>query len=143
MRQILNTQKAFTFVEIMVVVAIIAVLATLVIINIQSVKISGRDLKRVSDVNEIRNALNLYYSKYSQYPTMITPGQQFAVGSVIYLEKVPNNPSPQTDNGCPNKDYDYSQINGGISYTLSFCLGYKQDAIPAGINKAIPEGIVQ
>jgi prepilin-type N-terminal cleavage/methylation domain-containing protein len=137
-----NFQKAFTFIEIIIVVAIISAIATLLVVAVQAIRISGRDIKRVNDINEIRNALNLYYSKYSQYPTLITPGQTFSVGSIKYLEKVPTNPTPHTDKGCPDKDYDYAQTNGGISYTLSFCLGYKQDAIPAGSNKAIPEGIV-
>ncbi len=142
MSHIPNKQRGFTFVEIMVVIVIVASLATLLVSGIQTIRVSSRDTKRVNDINQIRNALNIYYSKYSQYPTMITPGQAFSVGSIIYLETVPNNPTPYTDNGCPDKNYDYAQTDGGISYTLTFCLGYKQDSVPAGSNKAIPEGIV-
>lgn len=141
----INT-RGFTFIEIMLVVAIIAVLASISSIGIQYVRISGRDSKRVSDINAIRSALNLYYSKYSQYPTAITPGQVFAVNNIVYLEKVPSNPQPYDEAGCAggdaSSDYVYTQTSNGISYTLVFCLGYKQDSIQAGVNKAIPEGIV-
>ncbi len=141
MPKLLRNTNGYSFIEMIIVVAIVSILATLVIVSVQSARISARDSRRVSDINEIRSALNLYYSKYNQYPTAITPGQALTVNSVIYLESVPHNPTPYTDNGCPDKDYDYSQISSGLSYTLSFCLGYKQDTISAGSNIAIPEGI--
>ena len=138
--------KGFTFVEIMIVVTIIAVLAALVSTTVRYVRISGRDSKRISDINEIRGALNLYYSKYSQYPSSVTPGQTFSVNGTIYLTTVPTNPQPFDDGNCadgsPDPEYVYTQTSSGLSYTLMFCLGYKQDSIPAGVNKAIPEGIV-
>lgn len=134
--------KGFTFVEVMLVVTILAVISTLVLTSVQYVRISGRDARRISDINQIRNALNLYYSKYSQYPTEITPGQDFQVGSIMYLNPVPSNPTPFSDNSCGDKNYDYTQTSSGLSYTLSFCLGYNQGDITAGEKIAIPEGIV-
>lgn len=146
MIQKIKEKSGFTFVEIMVVVAIIGALAALVTNAVQYVRVSGRDAKRVSDINQIRSALNLYYSKYSQYPTEITPGQQFAVNGNIYLETVPSNPLPYGDNTeCSDSaisNYDYTQRSSGLSYTLTFCLGYKQDDIQAGLNMAVPEAIV-
>lgn len=142
MSQIPKNTNGFSFVEMIIVVAIVSMLATLVIVSVQSARISARDSRRISDINEIRSALSLYYSKYNQYPTAITPGQAFTVNSVIYLETVPHNPTPYTDNGCPNKDYDYAQTSGGLSYTLTFCLGYMQADITAGSKMAVPEGIV-
>lgn len=145
MPRLLRNTRGFSFVEMIIVVAIIATLATLVVISIQSARISGRDSRRLSDINEIRSALNLYYSKYSQYPTAIIPGQIFSVNSITYLEKVPSNPQPYTDGACTDtnpSDYAYTQTSSGLSYTLTFCLGYKQSDVTAGNNKAIPEGIV-
>lgn len=143
---LIKKTKGFTFIEIMVVVTIIAMLAALVSTTVRYVRISGRDSKRVNDINEIRSALNLYYSKYSQYPTAVTPGQSFTINGTIYLSTVPTNPQPYDDGSCadgsPSPEYVYTQTSSGLSYTLVFCLGYKQDSIPAGINKAIPEGIV-
>jgi len=132
----------FTFIEIMVVILIIAIIATIVAAAIQYVRITSRDTRRISDINQIRSALNLYYSKYSQYPTAITPGQSFQVNGITYLSAVPSNPLPRTDNGCANKEYEYTQTSAGISYTLSFCLGYAQNTISGGAKIAIPEGIL-
>jgi general secretion pathway protein G len=142
----IQDKSGFTFVEVMVVVAIIGVLAALVTSAIQYVRVSGRDARRVSDISQIRSALNLYYSRYSQYPTEITPGQQFAVNNTTYLDIVPSNPQPYGDHvECSDSaidNYDYTQRNGGLSYTLTFCLGYKQDDIQAGLNVAVPEAII-
>lgn len=138
-----TAKKGFTLVEILIVLAILSVIATLLVVSFQSLKISGRDAKRVSDINSIRNALNMYYQKYNSYPTYVTTGEAFTVNSVTYLAVVPANPRPRTDNGCADKDYDYAQTDSGLSYSLTFCLGYNQGSIPAGNNRAIPEGIVQ
>jgi prepilin-type N-terminal cleavage/methylation domain-containing protein len=148
MKQISPKQLGFTFIELVVVVAIIAVLATLVVSSVQKVRINGRDAQRVNDINQIRSALSMYYAKYSQYPTYVTTGQTFMVNDLIYLKTVPTNPMPRGDAACnaltwdTSTDYVYTQTDSGRSYTLSFCLGYRQDTIPAGRNKAIPEGIV-
>ncbi len=143
MNQKNNRKNGFTFIELMVVITIIGILAAISVNTAQYVRIGGRDARRISDINQIRSALNLYYSKYSQYPTAITPGQQFSVNGIIYLQTVPENPRPRNDGVCDiNKDYDYEQRDGGISYTLGFCLGYNQGSVQAGPNVAVPEGIV-
>ncbi len=121
-------RKGFSFIEIMIVVTIIALLATLIVSSIQSARISGRDTRRVSDITEIRNALNLYYSRYNNYPTTVavTPGLPFQVSAAsqtIYLEQVPMNPTPRNDVSCGDKEYEYYQTSNGFSYTLTFCLG--------------------
>ena len=141
MKNIKHT-KGFTLVELTIVVAIIAILAATIISSFKTIQISGRDSKRVHDIETIRNMLSQYYAKYNQYPTLVTTGQSFAVNGITYLTQVPTNPTPHTDNGCGDSDYRYSQTSSGLSYTLTFCLGFKQDAIAAGTNKAIPEGIV-
>lgn len=136
-------KSGFTLIEALTVVGIIGILATITMVSMKSLRVSGRDARRVNDVNEIRSALNIYYTKYNQYPALITPGKRFEVGNIIYLEKVPSNPTPRPDNGCPNQDYIYEQTNSGLSYTINFCLGSKQGSIPDGNNIAIPEGITQ
>ncbi len=132
----------FTLLEIVMVVAIIAVLAILSFNSLSYARITGRDTRRVADISTIRSALNLYYLQTGSYPTAITPGNSLLRGSTIILEEIPSNPTPRADNGCADKDYDYAQISGGISYTLSFCLGYPQEDISGGAHVAIPEGIL-
>ncbi|MCX6793084.1 MAG: type II secretion system protein [Candidatus Falkowbacteria bacterium] len=135
-------KNGFTFVEVITTVAIIGVLATIAAISIRALQMNGRDARRVSDINEIRNALSLYYSKYNQYPTSITPGQRFQLGNTIFMEKVPSNPTPRNDGNCNDSEYIYETQNNNISYTINFCLGDNFADIRYGNNQAVPEGII-
>ncbi|MDE2019519.1 MAG: prepilin-type N-terminal cleavage/methylation domain-containing protein [Patescibacteria group bacterium] len=61
-------RKGFTLIEILIVVAIIAILASVVLIGLGPSQQSGRDARRLSDLHEVQNALELYYQKYGIYP---------------------------------------------------------------------------
>jgi type II secretory pathway pseudopilin PulG len=134
-------KNAFTLVEALTVVGIIIILSTTVLVVNQSIRNNSRDMRRVNDVNVMRSALSTYYSRYNHYPTYITPGERFEAGSTIYIERIPNNPTPLGD-GCDQLDYIYTQTDSGLSYTIQFCLGSKQGSVEAGNNIAIPEGII-
>ena len=56
----MNTKRAFTLIELMVVVAIIGLLATILLANVNTARERGRDSKRVADIQQIQNALHLY-----------------------------------------------------------------------------------
>jgi len=55
-------KKGFTLVELLVVIAILALLMSIVIVTLNPAEIlrKTRDTKRVSDLNSLRTALNLY-----------------------------------------------------------------------------------
>ncbi|MFH1173468.1 MAG: type II secretion system protein [bacterium] len=61
-------KKAFTLIELLVVIFIIGLLATMVVIRVSSVRISGRDARRKSDIDQIQKALSLYYNENGSYP---------------------------------------------------------------------------
>lgn len=54
-------KKGFTLIELLVVVAIISLLSSIVITNLESARIKARNVKRISDVEQIRNALFLAF----------------------------------------------------------------------------------
>jgi len=60
-------KKAFTLVELIVVITILAVLATVWFISLQWYVVNGRDTVRVSDIKSIEKSLWLYALKESQY----------------------------------------------------------------------------
>src|SRR5580658_7377218 len=65
---IIKERKGFTLIEILIVVAIIAILASIVLVGLGPTQQSGRDARRLSDLHEIQNGLELYYNKCGFYP---------------------------------------------------------------------------
>ena len=87
-----HSAKGFTLIEILIVVSIIGVLSSLTLLGLGSFRASGRDVKRVTDLRQITNALELYYAKTGNYPATL----ENLVPSVI--AKLPVDPiSPTTD----------------------------------------------
>jgi len=61
-------EKAFTLIELLVVVSIIGLLASIVVVALGGSRSEARDAKRIADLKQIRNALELYFNKYGYYP---------------------------------------------------------------------------
>ena len=53
-------KKGFTLIEIMVVVFIIGLLASIVTVSVNQSRIRGRDARRISDLDTIRNAVEMF-----------------------------------------------------------------------------------
>lgn len=62
-------KKAFTIVELLVVMAVIGILITLAVVGIQAIQKSQRETVRANDLRNITSLLETYYSKHRQYPT--------------------------------------------------------------------------
>ena len=126
-----NNKKGFTLIELLVVIAIIGLLATLSVVALNTARVKARDARRVSDVKQMQTALEMYFdSNNGSYPA--------ASGSMptsTFISSMPTNPSPRTDNGCPDSDYVYKSVAGTGTYTISYCLsaGGAATATPAGI----------
>jgi len=133
--------KGFTLVELLVVIGVIAILVAVVSISFNSARSKTRDSRRVSDINHIQTALEIYYNRNKSYPTVITPGQVLSDGSVTYINPIPSNPSPRTEGGCPDTNYVYASTNSNQSYTINFCLTQATGNIAAGINIATPGSV--
>ena len=55
----LNTKKAFTLVELIVVITILAILGTIAFISLQGYSADARNSKRTSDLGNIQSAISL------------------------------------------------------------------------------------
>ena len=115
-------KKAFTLIEILVVVTIIGVLFGTAAISYSSLSKSSRDAKRKSDLEQIRSALELYRSNdpLAQYPDA---GNCTDLASVIttYLPNFPSDPKSGTYSyGCSTSDSDYT-IGAFLEVTTSTC----------------------
>lgn len=65
-----NKNKAFTVIELIVVIAVIAVLSTIVLVNVNKFVAKARDAKRLQDIKTIQSAIIMYYGKYGSYPNI-------------------------------------------------------------------------
>lgn len=120
-------KKAFTLVELMVVIAIIAILATALLVGLGGARARARDARRVSDLRQVQNVLELYYAKVGHYP-VITSGDPSSRWSALKTDLVNEGitsqlPEDPTNSG--NYHYSYGSCGGtdsGQNYTLGALL---------------------
>jgi prepilin-type N-terminal cleavage/methylation domain-containing protein len=68
-----KTRRAFTLVELLVVISIIGLLSTIATVSLTSARLKARDGKRQADVKQIITAMQLYYDTNGKYPDASTP----------------------------------------------------------------------
>ena len=141
------TRKGFTLIEILIVVAIIAILASIVLVGLGPTQQSGRDARRLSDIRQVQNALELFYNKCGYYPGTITSGAcsltepttwtgmgTMLAAAGLGLGSLPGDPSS-------NRSYGYAYAAGNTTYVLAVALenpnnsvfnGYTAPTVPAG-----------
>ena len=119
-------RKAFTIIELMIVITILGVLATLISGNFITSLKKGRDAKRKADLEHIQRALEMYYEDKKAYPTSVLFGgklcetQTCNTQEKIYMEKVPNDPTGS----------NYGYRSDGTYYRLYACLENNQQVLP-------------
>ena len=108
--------KGFTFVELMVVIAIGSILFAVASVTFRDVNISSRDARRKSDMEAIRQALELCRSYSGLYPDVggVVGGSPITCGTPAqtFMTKVPVDPKDDRTN------YVYTPDAGRTTYTL-------------------------
>lgn len=66
-----HKKRAFTLVEMLVVISIIGILSTIVFSSFSQSREKARIAKRVADLKQIENALEFYYAVNRSYPTTL------------------------------------------------------------------------
>lgn len=134
-----KTLKGFTLIELLVVVAIIALIGSFLIVSISSSRAKGHDTKRISDLQSLQTALELYKSNYGSYPktesaqgecwltgqnTTITAGAGCA-GDTTSWTAFETKLKPYLQ-GQPHDGIEGQQTKrGGTTYTFRYC--YQSD----------------
>lgn len=106
--------QGFTLIELLVVVAIIGLLLSIISVSFTSTRQKTRDTKRLSDMKQIKTALDLYYTNGGGYPdtgTWVAGTELQCSGTDILL--IPKDPSSPL--------YQYTYTPSGTS--LSGCGG--------------------
>ena len=99
-------KKGFTLIELLVVISIIGTLVGLIVNNLTDARARARDVRRKSELSQLKTALRLYYNDYQHYPAgtglyiqgcgatgtdNCTSGGTFSAGSepTIYMKTLP------------------------------------------------------
>src|ERR1035437_9880662 len=92
-----NKIGGFTLIELLVVIAIIGILSSIVLVSLNSARTKGKDTRVISDVQQIRTALESGYNG-SSYPDLKTDNTfvNGNAGSATCLVGGWNNGGPQT-----------------------------------------------
>lgn len=127
-------KKGFTLIELLVVIAIIALLSTLSVVALNSARVKSRDARRLSDIKQIRTALEMYFDQNDKYPKSdgnIVIGDTNAdfnclsssglgikpCSGTVYLETIPGDPRIQSGGA-----YYYNCDSVGETYEIDYHL---------------------
>ena len=117
----LNSKKGFTLIEILIVVAIIGLLASVVLVGLGAFRTRGRDARRIADLRETQNALELYYTKSQRYPAL-AGGDTWASLTSSLVNAGIGVSSVSSDPLYPDKAYRYGVSADGQNYVLAATL---------------------
>ncbi len=119
-------KKAFSFIELIVVIAIIAVLSMAAIISYGPVQKKSRDSRRVADLEKIRMALEMARQIGTTYPLLLS----YLVDN-NFIQSIPDNPKGSAYNYSRLTFYTYEigtsmedlgstniPVSGGINYKV-------------------------
>lgn len=138
-------RQGFTLIEILIVVAIIAILASVVLVGLGPTQQAGRDARRLSDIREMQNALELFYNKCGYYPGSISGGacstaavtggtwtganglaaMLTASGAGLGISTIPSDPSA-------NRTYGYGVAAGNTTYVVGAALEDANNSVFTG-----------
>jgi prepilin-type N-terminal cleavage/methylation domain-containing protein len=115
----MKKDKGFTLIEILIVVAIIGLLTSIILVGLGSFRARGRDARRIADLRETQNALELYYAKEQSYPTTDVSNwsdlQSVLIEAGIGVSAIANDP-------LPAKNYSYGASTDGQNYVVGATL---------------------
>lgn len=119
----------FTLIEMLVVVAIIGLLSSVILVGLGDVRKDARDTRRIADVRQIQNALEIYYSTNQSYPQDIYNS----------FQAPPYDPVLDPITGAVQK-YGYERISPN-SYLLGTCLEGERQTGVSHIDQNLRNGI--
>lgn len=137
-----KNQKAFTLVELIIVITVIAVLSGGAALSITANAKQSRDTRRKTDLQQIKAALEFYrsnqpngnYPTFAQYQTGTNPNYTYPALVPAYLEKMPTDPSSSSTTVI---NYSYVPGPAGCNNTTTYCSTYTLTASTESLNVGV------
>jgi len=123
---VILARRGFTLVELIIVASIVAgVFSTGIYVNTTGSINKAKDAQRAQDIEQIKNAVDLYYHDNNCYPATtnsafsdaLSAGSSWQEGSTVYMTKIPKDPDGtaytyKTDTGtCPQWMIVYADLS--------------------------------
>lgn len=111
----MNQRKGFTLIEMLIVIAIIGILASILLVGLGTFRGRGRDARRISDLRQVQNALELYFNQTGAYPLTMDWAslRTTLVGGNIGVSTIANDPTAARS---------YGYCSDGTKYVLEAVL---------------------
>lgn len=129
-------ERGFTLVELLTVIAIIGILTTVVSVNVSSARKQSRDARRLTDLQTIQTAVELYTNanglppQASDWLTSFGGGTQWLPGLTSYISSVPQDPINDTT-------YKYRYRSGDNGFEASYVIdAVLEEQGPGNLNPA-------
>jgi len=89
--------RAFSLIEVLIVIVLIAILSTAVMMALMSQLRKGRDARRKADLHTLKNKIEVYYYAEKRYPEELPIcGQPLTMGGAALVENMPCDPQLKT-----------------------------------------------
>ncbi|TSC94716.1 MAG: PilE-like protein [Candidatus Berkelbacteria bacterium Athens1014_28] len=66
----MGAKKSFTLIELLIVITIIGVIIGMIFVAINSARLRARDVQRASDLQALKDAVEMYYRTTGHYPSL-------------------------------------------------------------------------
>ena len=111
-----NIKKAFTLVEMLIVIIIIGILMAALLPKLKGAQERARDTARKANLSTLSTALQMYFNDEWTYPTGACVSDISSKLVPTYISSIPTDPQKKRKtfgtetNGCTNWNYAYSSL---------------------------------
>jgi prepilin-type N-terminal cleavage/methylation domain-containing protein len=84
MKSLYSSQKGFSLIELIIVVAVFALLAAIILSTFDKVQFKAHDARRISEMGSIQKQLEIYYIGHGQYPDAHVASCGWDVGNAVH-----------------------------------------------------------